>query len=97
MQSVWPKREVHCLRLASTNVEQLLAHALREVADGALGNATLEVSVYATEDELLALLVASLLECIVRKPIIVAVIMLNFFAMLGGKGLEGAIGNDSFD
>jgi hypothetical protein len=54
----------------------------------------LEVSIYATEGELLACIVARLLECIVR---IVAVIMLNFYAVLGGKGLEGAFGSNGFN
>ncbi len=96
-QGVWPKREVHCLQPASASVQQLLAHALQEVADGALGNAILEVSVYATEGELLALFVACLLECIVGKPTVVAVVMLNFYTMLGGKGLEGAFGGNGFN
>ncbi len=65
--------------------------------DKALGNAVLEVSVYATEGELLASIMARLLEQIVRESTIVAVIMLNFYAVLGGKGLEGAFGRNSFD
>jgi hypothetical protein len=96
-QGVWPKCKVHCLRPASTSVQQLLARALREVAYGALGNAILEVSVYAIEGELLVLLMACLLECIVGKPTVVALVMLNFYAMLGGKGLEGAFGGNGFD
>ncbi len=79
------------------SVQQLLARALREVADGALGNAILEVSIYTTDGELLALFVACLLECIVGKSTVVAVVMLNFYAMLGSKGLKGAFGSDSFD
>jgi hypothetical protein len=95
-QGVWPQRKVHCLRPASVSMQQLLAHALQEVADGVLGNAILEVSVYATEGELLALLVACLLECIIGKPTVVAVVMLNFYAMLSGEGLDGAFGGDGF-
>jgi hypothetical protein len=97
VQGIWLKGKVHCLRLASTSVQQLFALALQEVADGALGNAILEVSVYATGGELLALFVACLLECIVGKPTVVAVVMLNFYAMLGGKGLKGAFGSDGFN
>ncbi len=96
-QGVWPKRKVHCLWPASASVQQLLAHALQEVTDRALSNAILEVSVYATEGELLALFVACLVECIVGKLPIVAVVMLHFYAMLGGKGFEGAFGGNSFD
>ena len=97
MQGIWLKRKVHCLRLASTSVQQLFALALQEVADGALGNAILEVSVYATEGELLARIVARLLEHIVRELTVVAVIMLNFYTMLGNEGLEGTFGGDGFD
>ncbi len=65
--------------------------------DGALRNAVLEVSVYATERELLVPVVACLLERIVRESTIVAVIMLNFYALLGSKGLEGVFGGEGFD
>ncbi len=91
------KRKVHCLRPASASVQQLLARALREVTDGALGNAILEVSVYATEGELLALFVACLLICIVGKPTVVTVVMLNFYTILGGKGLKGTFGGNGFN
>jgi hypothetical protein len=57
----------------------------------------LEGSIYATEGELLALLVACLLECIVGIPTIVAVVMLNVHAMLGGEGIKGAFGGNGFD
>jgi hypothetical protein len=92
-QGIWPKHEVHCLQPASASVQQLLVRALQEVTDGALGNAILEVSIYATEGELLALLVVCLFECIVGYPTIVAVVMLNFYAMLSGKGLKSAFGH----
>jgi hypothetical protein len=52
-QGIWPQRNVNCLRPANMGMQQLLAHALREIVDGALGNAILEVGVYATEGELL--------------------------------------------
>ncbi len=97
MQGVWPQRKVNCLRPASVGMQQLLAHALQEIADGALGNAILEVGVYATEGELLAHVVACLLERIVGESTVVAVIMLNFYAVLSGEGLEGVFGGDGFD
>ncbi len=83
-QGVWPQRKVNCLWPASASVQQLLACALQEIADGALGNAILEVSIYATEGELLARVLACLLEHIVGESNVVAVIMLNFYAVLGG-------------
>ncbi len=79
------------------SVQQLLASALQEIVDGALGDAILEVSMYATEGELLACVVVHLLERIVGESTVVAVIMLNFYAVLGGKGLEGTFGGNGFD
>ncbi len=96
-QGVWPQRKVNCLGPASASMQQLLVCALREIADGALGNAILEVSVYATEGELLARIVARLLEHIVRELTVVAVIMLNFYAVLGGEGLKGVFGGNGFN
>jgi hypothetical protein len=84
-QGIWPKREVHCLRPASASVKQLLTPALQEVVDGSLSNAILEVSVYATEGELLALLVACVSECIVGETTVVTMTMLNFYAVMGAK------------
>ncbi len=65
-------------------MKQLFAHALREVADGVLGDAILEVGIDAVEG-------------IIRESSVVAVIMLNLNAMLSGKGLEGAFGGNGFD
>jgi hypothetical protein len=73
-------------------VEQLLACALQEVADGALGNAILEVGIDATEGELLSRVVAGLLESVVVEMPVVAMVMLDSYAVLGGEGLEGALG-----
>ena len=96
-QGIWPKCKMHGLQPASASVKQLLMHALQEVADGLLGDASLEVSVYATEDKLLVLFVACLLERIVGELPIVAMIMLNFYAVLGGKGLKGAFGGNGLN
>jgi hypothetical protein len=96
-QGIWPQCKVNFLKPASASVQQLLARTLREIADGALGDAILEVSVYATEGELLARVMARLLECIVRETTVVTVIMLIFYSVLGGKGLEGAFGGNDFD
>ncbi len=95
-QGVWPQRKVNCLRPASASVQQLLARALQEIADGVLGDAVLEMGINATEGELLEHFMARLLECIVGESTVVAVIMLNFYAVLGGKGLEGAFGGNGF-
>jgi hypothetical protein len=76
-------------------VEQLLACVLREVADGSLGDAILEMGIDAAEGELLSGVVAGLLESVVEESPVVAVIMLDSHAVLGGEGLEGAFGLDS--
>ncbi len=87
-----------CCRPASPGMQQLLACALREVADCVLGNPILEMGVHATKGELLAALLARLLEGVVRKSSVVAVIMQNFYAVFGSKlfervlGLEGLLG-----
>ncbi len=78
-------------------MKQLLMRALREVADGLLGDAILKVCVYATEGKLLALFVAGLFEPVIGKSPVVAMVMLNFYAILGGEGLEGAFGGDGLD
>ncbi len=83
---------MHCLQPASTCVEQLLASAFGEVADGALGDAILEVGIDAAEGELLSCIVAGLLEGIVKDATIVAVVVLDLHTMFGGEGLEGAFG-----
>ena len=75
----------------------MFACALGEVADGALGDAILEVGVYATEGKLLACVVACLLEGIVGEAPIVTMVVLDPDAMLSSEGLEGAFGGDGFD
>ncbi len=76
----------------STCVEQLLACALREIADGALGGAILEVGIDAAEGELLSSVVAGLLESVVVEAPVVAVVVLDSHAVFGGKCLEGVFG-----
>ncbi len=66
-------------------MEQLLA-------DGALGDAILEVGIDTAEGELLLCIVAGLLEGVVVEAPVVAVVMLDPRAVLGGKGLEGPFG-----
>ncbi len=48
-------------------MEQLLSRAFREVSDGLLGDATLEVGIYPTEGELLPCIVECLLEGVVME------------------------------
>ncbi len=73
-------------------MEQLLACALQEIADGALGDAILEVGIHAAEGELLSQIMAGLLEGIVVKAPVVAVVVEYLHVVLGGECLEGAFG-----
>ncbi len=74
-QGIWPHSEVDCLRPAGARMEQLLPCAFREVSDGSLGDAILEVGIYPTEGELLPCLMACLLEGIVVKASVVTMIV----------------------
>ena len=64
-QGIGPQCEVHRCRPWSSGVQQLLAPALREVVDAALGGAILEMSVNAGKGKLLLSVVACLLERVV--------------------------------
>ncbi len=73
-------------------MQQLLTRALQKVTNCALGNPILKMGVHTTKGELLVALFTRLFECIVRKLSIVAVVVENFYAMFGGKLLEGVFG-----
>ncbi len=77
-------------------VKQLLARALQELLDGLLGNAILKVHVYTTKCELLSRVVACLLEGIVVKLPIVAVVVEDFHSMLSHVLFEGKLGGKCF-
>ncbi len=87
---------MQCLRPASACVEQLLARALREIADGALGDPFLKMGIHAAEGELLSRFVAGLPEGVVVEAPDVAVVVEYPHAVLSGKCLEGAFGSKSF-
>ncbi len=69
-------------------MQELLLGALREVPDGTLVNSILEMRIDPAEGELLLVLVACLLECIVRKLTIVAMVVFDGYAVLGSELLE---------
>jgi hypothetical protein len=87
---------VHCLRPASACMEQLLARALREVADRAPGDPILKMGIHTAEGELLLRFVAGLFESVVLEAAIVAVVVEYPHTVLGGECLEGAFGSESF-
>jgi hypothetical protein len=69
-------------------MQELLLGALQEVPDGTLGNSILEMRIDLAEGELLLVLFACLLECLVRKSTIVTMVVFDGYAMLGSKLLE---------
>ena len=77
-------------------MEQLLARALQEIADGALGNAILEGGIHAADSELLSRIVTGLLEGVVVEAPVVAVVVEDLHAVLSGECLEGPFGSKSF-
>ena len=87
---------MHCRGPASLGVQELLACACRKVADRALGDAILEVGVYATQGESLSCVFSCLFKCIVFKSSVVAMVMKDSHAVVGGELFECALGLDCF-
>ncbi len=76
-------------RPALARVEELLPCTLLEVPDGLFCDAVLEMGIDSTEGETLPLCTAAVLEGIVCKLSIVAVVVEDMDAVLLGKVLEG--------
>ncbi len=85
---------MHCRWPALARMQQLLAGAVGEVADGAFCNSILEMGVDTAEGELLVALLAGLFEGVVGKSAIVAMVVADGDAMLGSKLLEHLLGLD---
>ena len=64
-QGVGPQCKMHCCGPSSPDMQHLLACALGEVANAALGDTILEVGVDAAKGKLLTSVVACLLEGVV--------------------------------
>ncbi len=79
-------------RPALARMEELLLCTLQKVPDGFLCNAILEKGVDHTEVELLPLGTAAVLEGVVCKLSIVAMVVKDVGAVLLGKVLEGLFG-----
>ncbi len=84
------------MRPASACVEQLLACALREVADGELSDPILEMGIDAAEGEQLSHFVAGLFEGVVLEAAVVAMVVEYPLAVLSGECLNDAFGSESF-
>ncbi len=95
-QGVWPQGKVDHLWPVGARVEQLLARTLREVSDGLLGNAILEVGVYPTKGELLSCIVACLLEGVVVKAPVVAVVVHDFDSVFSCVLFKSKLGGECF-
>ncbi len=79
-------------RPALARMEELLPHTLPEISDGFLCNAILEVGIDPTEGELLSFGAAPVLEGVVCKLSIVAVVVEDADAVLIGEVLKGSLG-----
>ncbi len=90
-EGVWPKGQVHGSWPLLLHTKELLPHALGEVADGLFCNAVLEVGINPAKGELLSLGAATVLESVVCKLSIVAVVVEDADAMLPGKVLNCAL------
>ncbi len=95
-ECIRPEGHVDGGRPALVHMEELLPSTLREISDGFLYNAFLEVGIDPTEGESLSFGTAAVLEGIVCKTSIVAVVVEDADAMLLGKVLEGLLGIHGF-
>jgi hypothetical protein len=87
-----PEGQVDGGRPALACMEELLPRTLPEISDGFLCNAILEVGIDPTEGELLSFGAAAVLEGVVCKLSVVAVVVEDADAVLLGKVLEGLLG-----
>ncbi len=95
-ECIWPEGQVDGGRLALARVEELLLCTFSEVPDGLFCNAILEMSIDSTEGETLPLCTAAVLEGIVCKSSIIAVVVEDMDAVLLGKVLKGLLGFHCF-
>ncbi len=77
-------------------IEELLPRTLPEISDGFLCNAILEVGIDPTEDESLSFCIAAVLERVVCKLSVVAMVVEDADAVLLGKVLKGLLGVHGF-
>jgi hypothetical protein len=77
-------------------MEELLPRTLPEISDGFLCNAILEVGIDPTEGELLSFGTAAVLEGVVCKTSVVAVVVEDADAVLFGEVLKGSLGIHGF-
>ena len=73
-------------------MQELLPRTLPEISDGFLCNTILEVGIDPTEGELLSFGTAAVLEGVVCKSSVVAVVVEYVYAVLLGKVFKGLFG-----
>ncbi len=95
-ECIRPEGQVDGSRPALARMEELLPCTLQEISDGFLCNAILEVGIDPTEGESLSFSTAVVLEGIVCKWSIVAVVVEDADAVLLGEVLEGSLGFHGF-
>ncbi len=88
-EGIWPKGQVDYRWPSLARMEELLPCAFSEVPDGFFCDAILELDVDPTEGELLPFGTAAVLEGVVCKLSIVAVVVEDTDAVLLGKVLKG--------
>ncbi len=88
-ECIWLEGQVNGGRPVLARVEELLPCTFSEVPDGLFCNAVLEMGIDSTEGEMLPLCTAAVLEGVVCKLSIVAVVVEDRDAVLLGKVLEG--------
>jgi hypothetical protein len=93
-ECIWPEGQVDGGRPSLARMEELLPCTLSEIPDGLFCNAILEVGIDPTEGEMLPLCTATVLEGVVCKSSIVAMVVEDADAVLLGKVLEGLFGFD---
>ncbi len=91
-----PEGQVDGGRPALARMEELLPHTFPEISDGFFCNAILKVGIDPTEGESLSLSTAAVLEGVVCKLSVVAVVVEDADAMLLSKVLEGLLGFHGF-
>ncbi len=91
-ECIRPESQVDGGRPALACIEELLPCTLPEIPDGFLCNAVLEVGIDSTKGESLSFGAAAVLEGIVYKLSIVAVVVEDADAMLLGEVLKGLLG-----
>ncbi len=95
-ESIWPKSQVDGGWPSLVRMEELIPCTLSKVPDGFLCNAILEVGVDPIEGESLPLCTAAVLEGVVCKSSVGAVVMEDAEAMLLGKVFKGLFGFHCF-